>query len=365
MRVAPLLLIIPLIACSSAPAPAAAPPPFKTTPVATLDEPWAMTFLPDGRMLVTEKPGRLLIVTQDGRKSPPLAGVPKVAYAGQGGLMDVVLHPDFARNRLVYISYAEPGPKGTAGTALARATLTDTALENLQVIWRQEPKVTGDGHFSGRIAFSPDGRLFLTSGERQKFDPAQDMNQNLGKVLRLTDSGAPAPGNPFADQGRIASQIWTLGNRNLLGIAFDRQGRLWEAEMGPRGGDELNLIQKGGNYGWPRVSEGSHYSGIPIPKHGTRPEFLPPRIAWTPVISPSSLMIYSGDLFPAWKGSAFIGGLSSESLVRVSFSGDSAKEAERFAMGNRIREVEQAPDGAIWLLEDGAGGRLLKLTPAE
>lgn len=363
MRLALPLLAITLAACSPGKAPAAQPQPFKATLVAAFDEPWAMAFLPDGRMLVTEKPGRLLIVTRDGRKSQPLAGVPRVAYAGQGGLGDVALHPDFARNHMIYISYAEPGPKGTSGTALARATLTGKALENLRVIWRQEPKVSGNGHFSGRIAFSPDGYLFLTSGERQKFTPAQDLNQNLGKVLRLTDTGAPAPGNPFANKGRIASQIWTLGNRNLLGIAFDGQGRLWEAEMGPRGGDELNLIQKGGNYGWPEVSEGSHYSGLPIPDHVTRPGFVPPKVAWNPVISPSSLMIYSGDLFANWKGSAFLGGLSSESLVRVSFSGGTAKEAERFAMGKRIRAVEQGPDGAIWLLEDGAGGRLLKLTP--
>ncbi len=349
--------------CSADNAPAAQSPPFIATPIATFDQPWAMTFLPDGRLLVTEKPGRLFIVTQNGRKSAPLSGVPKVAYGGQGGLMDVVLHPDFASNHYVYISYSEPGEDGLKGTALARATLTKTGLDKLQVIWRQEPKVTGDGHFSGRIAFSPDGHLFVTSGERQKFDPAQDMTKNLGKVIRLTDAGGIPSDNPFYDQGRVTAQIWSYGHRNLLGIAFDKAGRLWEHEMGPWGGDEFNLIVKGANYGWPIVSEGRHYSGIPIPPHRTHPEFKAPKVSWNPVIAPAGLIIYSGNLFPGWKGSALIGGLASKSLVRVAISGDTAREAERFAMGHRIREVEQGPDGAVWLLEDGEGGRLLKLTP--
>src|SRR3546814_388880 len=365
MRSATIVLGALLGACSSQPAPAATEPPFTATPVATFDEPWAMTFLPDGRLLVTEKAGRLLIVTRDGKKSAPLGGVPKVHYAGQAGLMDVALHPDFANNRIVYLSYSEPGEGGASGTALARATLTETALENLQVIWRQEPKVTGNGHYSGRIAFSPDGYLFVTSGDRQKMEPAQDMNQNLGKVVRLTDTGMIPSTNPYYDQGRIKAQIWSLGHRNLLGIAFDKAGNLWTHEMGPRGGDEFNLVRKGENYGWPKVSEGRHYGGTPIPAHSTDPKFIPPKVSWTPVISPAGLVIYSGDLFPAWKGSALIGGLSSEALVRVAIDGESAREAERFEMGRRIREVEQGPDGAVWLLEDDAGGRLLKLTPSQ
>lgn len=351
--------------CSSEQAPAAQTPPFAVQPVATFNEPWAMTFLPDGRLLVTEKPGRIFIVTQGGQKSAPLTGVPKVAHAGQGGLMDIVLHPDFANNHYIYISYAEPGPHGTSGTALARATLTGTGLDKLQGIWRQEPKVRGNGHFSGRIVFSPDGHMFVSSGERQKFDPAQDATKNLGKIVRLSDTGMIPSGNPFYDQGRIKAQIWSMGHRNVLGLAFDGQGRLWEHEMGPRGGDEFNLIAKGANYGWPIVSEGQHYSGILIPPHGTRPDFTPPKVSWNPVISPAGMIIYSGNLFPEWKGSTLIGGLSSRSLVRVAITGNTAHEAERFDMGHRIREVEQGPDGAVWLLEDEEDGRLLKLTPKQ
>lgn len=340
-------------------------PPFGVSVIATLDNPWAMTFLPDGRMLVTEKSGKLVIVTQDGRISEPLTGVPQVRDAGQGGLADVVLHPDFEQNQYVYLSYAEPGPNGTTGAAVGRGKLTEVGLEGFEVIWRQEPKVEGDGHFAGRMAFSPDGFLFISSGERQKFSPAQDMNQNLGKVVRLTDAGGIPSDNPFYDQGRVKAQIWSSGHRNPLGIAFDKGGSLWEVEMGPRGGDELNLILKGVNYGWPEVSGGKHYDGRFIPAHSSRPEFQAPRINWTPVISPSSLMIYSGDLFPKWKGSAFIGGLSSQALIRVAFDGERAREVDRFPMGARIREVEQGPDGAIWVLEDGkSGGRLLKIIPA-
>jgi len=339
-------------------------PPFGVSVVATLDNPWAMAFLPDGRMLVTEMAGRLVIVTEDGKISEPLEGVPAVADAGQGGLADVVLHPDFANTQYVYLSYAEPGPDGTTGLAVGRGKLTEVGLESFQVIWRQEPKVTGAGHYSGRMAFSPDGYLYITSGERQKDDPAQDMSQNLGKIVRLSDAGGVPSDNPFYDEGRVKAQIWSSGHRNGLGLAFTSDGDLWEAEMGPRGGDELNLIMSGKNYGWPIVSEGNHYDGRMIPKHGTRPDMESPRLSWTPVISPSSLMFYSGNMFPQWKGSAFIGGLSSQSLVRITFDDVKPREADRFAMGARIRDVKQGPDGALWLLEDGkSGGKLVKLIP--
>ena len=371
MRILTPSIILALAACNGSgntAAPATSGPPFKATPIATLDEPWAMTFLPGGDMLITEKPGRLLIVSADGKRRTPVSGVPKVAYGGQGGLADVILHPDYANNGYVYLSYAEPGPGGS-GTAVARAKLVTQAggasrLEGLQVIWRQEPKVSGEGHYSGRMAFSPDGYLFITSGERQKFTPAQDMGQNLGKLIRLSDAGGIPDGNPYYDTGRLRAQVWSSGHRNMLGIAFDGQGRLWADEMGPRGGDELNLIEKGGNYDWPIVSNGNHYDGRDIPDHPTRPEFKAPAVFWNPVISPSSLIFYSGGMFPEWRGSALIGGLSSTSLVRVAFDGAKAREADRFPMGRRIREVEQGPDGAVWLLEDGPGGRLLKLTPA-
>jgi len=234
------------------------------------------------------------------------------------------------------------------------------------VIWRQTPKKSGDGHFGYRIAFAPDGKLFISSSERKEFDPAQDMAGNLGKIVRLNDDGTPAEGNPFADQGGVAAQVWSLGPRNILGVAFAADGQLWAHEMGPKGGDELNLVEPGQNYGYPVVSDGNHYDDTPIPDHATRPEFRAPVISWTPVISPAGFIIYSGDLFAAWKGSGFIGGLSSMSLVRVEFEGQDAREAQRFDMGRRIREVEQGPDGAIWLLEDGTRngqGWLLKLTP--
>jgi glucose/arabinose dehydrogenase len=252
--------------------------------------------------------------------------------------------------------------------ARARLALSGNGgkLEELTVIWRQVPKVSGQGHYGQRMAFGPDGKLWITSSERQKFTPAQDMKANLGKVLRLNEDGSPPGDNPFHAQGGVAAQIWTLGHRNLLGIAFAPDGKLYTHEMGPRGGDEFNVIEKGANYGYPVVSNGDHYDGGDIPDHRTRPEFRAPLISWTPVISPAGLIIYTGKLFPDWNGNAFIGGLSSEALVRVEIANGSAREAQRFDMGKRIREVEQGPDGAIWVLEDernGSGGRLLKLTP--
>ena len=334
--------------------------------IASFDEPWAMTFLPDGSMLVTEKAGSLQHVTADGT-SHSISGLPEVDYGGQGGLGDVILHPEFASNRMIYISYAEAGDGGTRGAAVARGTLSEdgTSLEGLEVIWRQQPKVTGRGHYSHRLAFSPDGKLFITSGERQKQTPAQDMDQALGKVIRLNADGSLPDGNPFQDQGELAKTFWSVGHRNMLGIAFDGEGRLWTTEMGPRHGDELNLTLPGTNQGWPVVSEGNHYSGATIPNHDTRPEFNPPEAFWVPTIAPAGLVIYSGEMFPQWQGDALIGGLASQALIRVDIERDAATEAERFDMGQRIREVEQGPDGAIYLLEDGQGGRMLRLTPAK
>ncbi|MDH3601668.1 MAG: PQQ-dependent sugar dehydrogenase [Candidatus Tectomicrobia bacterium] len=345
---------------------------FQVVAVTEFDEPWAMTFLPDGRLLVTEKPGRLLVVTQNGQQSSPIEGVPQVDYGGQGGFGDVILHPDYANNNIIYLSYAEAGEDDVRGAAVARAKLElndqSSKLRNLKVIWRQQPKVSGRGHYGHRLAFAADGKLFITSGERQKFDPAQDMRQNLGKIIRLNDDGSVPQDNPFADRDGVTAQIWSLGHRNPLGLAFDARGQLWSHEMGPRGGDELNRIVRGENYGYPIVSNGRHYDGRPIPNHDTHPEFHAPSVYWVPVISPAGFVIYSGDLFPDWQGDGFIGGLSSRSLVRVSFdagdNGDKVQEIERFNMGRRIREVEQGPNGAIWLLEDRSGGRLLKITPA-
>lgn len=363
-RILLLLLSSVLGACASADTESW---PFDATPVASFEEPWAMTFLPDGRLLVTERSGRLLLVSMGGASNLLFDAVPGLLYGGQGGLGDVVLHPNFDANKLVYISYAEAGEGALAGAAVARGRLeldaTAGQLEDLEVVWRQVPKVVGRGHYGHRIAFSPDGYLFISSGERQKFDPAQDMQANLGKIVRLNDDGSVPADNPFAEQGGITAQIWTLGHRNPLGLAFDARGRLWNTEMGPQHGDELNLVIRGQNYGYPIVSNGDHYDGKVIPDHDTRPEFAAPKAYWVPSIAPAGFIIYSGNLFKDWTGNGFIPGLLSQSLIRIEFDGDTAREAERFAMGKRIREVEQGPDGAIWLLEDEKGGRLLKLTP--
>jgi glucose/arabinose dehydrogenase len=346
--------------------------PFAVAEVASFSTPWAMDFLPGSGValtkmaLLTEREGKLWLVdTQTGAKQE-VAGVPKVKVAGQGGLGDVVVHPGFAGNQRIYLSFVEAGDGGTSGAALGYGRLVlgqgQPRIEVFRVIWRQQPKVDGDGHFSHRIAFGPDGLLYLTSGERQKFDPAQDMGGNLGKVLRLTEEGTPAPGNPWASRGGVAAQFWSIGHRNLLGIAFAPDGRLWETEMGPKGGDEVNLILPGRNYGWPRASNGSHYSGQDIPDHKPGDGFEPPKVWWNPSISPGGLLIYTGDKFPGWKGDALIPALSGEALIRVDIDGDKATKADQWDMDQRIRAVDQGPDGSVYLIEDE--GRLLRLDPA-
>jgi glucose/arabinose dehydrogenase len=354
--------------------------PFEVTAVTSFDEPWALAFLPDGRMLVTEKKGNLFIVTQDGQKSRGIGGMPDVAYGGQGGLGDVAIHPDFAENNVIYLSYAESGVGGnTRGAAVARAVLNTTPrggrLSDFEVIWRQYPKVVGYGHYGHRLLFDDAGYLWIASGDRQKFTPAQDMQSNLGKVLRLNDDGSVPEDNPFVnyfgenplvDDEGVYPQVWSLGHRNILGLAIDLDGQLWDIEMGPMGGDELNRITPRANYGYPIVSNGDHYDGREIPDHDTRPEFVKPAVWWTPVISPASLIVYRGNLFSDWRGNAFVAGLSSEAIVRIELNEDEAHEAERFDMGARIRAVVEGPDGALWVLEDDEDeslGRLLKLTP--
>ncbi|MBV7255947.1 PQQ-dependent sugar dehydrogenase [Pacificimonas sp. WHA3] len=334
----------------------------------TFDEPWAMTFLPDGLMLVTEKPGTMKFFDPKVGLIGDVTGMPEVDYGGQGGLGDVVAHPDFAENGLIYISYAEAGDDDTRGAAVARGRLDCEAVSScsftgMDVIWRQFPKVTGRGHYGHRIAFDADGMLWISSGERQKFEPAQDMQSNMGKILRLNDDGSVPADNPFADQGGVTAQIWSLGHRNPLGIAFDSDGNLWNHEMGPAGGDELNMVVKGDNYGYPRVSNGDHYDGRDIPDHSDGDGYNAPEQTWTPVISPSSFIVYSGDRFPAWQGTGLIGGLSSMAIVNVSLDGENAGEIARYDMGTRIREVEEGPDGNIYVLEDGEDGRMMRLVP--
>jgi glucose/arabinose dehydrogenase len=345
------------------------PPAFAITEVASFAEPWAMAFLPDGRLLVTEKRGKLRLV-QPGGAIGEVSGVPAVDYGGQGGFGDVALHPRFAQNQLVYLSYVEAGEGDRRGAAVARARLLldehgGGALSDLRVIWRQEPKVDGNGHFGHRLLFGEDGKLWISSGERQHFTPAQDMAQNLGKILRLNDDGSVPADNPWADRGGVTAQVWSLGHRNPLGLAWDEKGQLWEIEMGPQGGDELNLIQRGKNYGWPVVSNGDNYDGSPIPDHPTAPQYEAPRLSWNPVIAPAGLLIYSGGAFPDWRGNALIPGLRSEALVRVAIDAQGhAREVARYAMGKRIRAIAQGPAGDVWLLEDGDGGRLLRLGQA-
>ena len=358
-------------------------PAFTTKTIASFDEPWAMTALPTvkdkaPKLLVTQKTGELLIVdTATGMKTA-VTGIPEVAYGGQGGLGDIMLAPDFATSNTVYISYVEVGKDtndNKFGAKVIKATLTglDTDAPSLRAItpiWQQTPKMSGQGHFSHRLLFSPDGKyLYISSGERQEKTPAQDMSVNLGKIIRLNPDGSVPADNPFAkdtSDTSIAAQFWTIGHRNVLGMAFDDKGRLWAHEMGPRGGDEFNLIEKGKNYGWPVVSNGRNYSGTDIPDHDTRPEFTAPKISWTPVISPSSISIYKAGKyndFPTWQGNALISGLSSKALIVVSFDKkNGAVERYRYDMGERIRGVLNV-DGQVWLLEDGANGRLLRLLP--
>ena len=375
-------------------------PPFASATAATFDDPWAMAFLPGSTTaLVTEKAGRLWLVDVQSGAKQQVAGAPQTVDRAQGGLLDVVLSPNFSSDRIVYLTFSESSANGGRGLALARARLVRdpgaARLDALQVIWR-DPAGGSGGQYGGVIAFAPDGKsLFLTNGDRQRFTPAQDPNQPPGKILHLTLDGKPAPGNPWAGKLGAAvvtvtvppddtqqaidekgqqfrwpgpnltpAETWTLGHRNPYGLAFAPDGRLWETEMGPRGGDELNLILPGKNYGWPLVSEGTNYDGVPIP-HSSRPDMMPPKLYWVPSISPTSLLFYTGNLFPQWKGSALIGSLSGQALIRVIINGDQARKAEQCDMGRRIRFVGQGPDGAVYLLEDGSGARLLRLVPAQ
>ncbi|TRY20227.1 PQQ-dependent sugar dehydrogenase [Tessaracoccus rhinocerotis] len=337
---------------------------FTVTEHESFTQPWALAFLPDSEvMVVTERVGTMKLRYADGTVRE-VSGVPDVVVGGQGGLGDVVPAPSFSEDGKIYLSWVE-GRTGDAGAVVGTATLDveAAALTDLTKIWEQTPKADSRGHFSHRLAIH-DGHLWVTSGDRQEMDPAQEFDNNLGKILRLTLDGQPAPDNPFAgEDSPVAHQFYSMGHRNPLGIDFDAEGRLWSSEMGPEGGDELNLIEAGGNYGWPEASNGNHYSGGEIRDHAEGDGFIAPKVFWNPSISPGSLLIYHGDLFPAWQGDAFLGALSGEALQRVDLEGENATEAENWPMGARIRAVEEGPDGAIWLLQDGDGGHLLELRP--
>ena len=373
--------------------------PFTMTQVGEFNRPWRIAFLPDGRMLITEKVGPVWLVTQTGGKTP-VANAPVVLYGGQGGMLGVYLSPNYATDHQIYLTYSEPGEPSGSSLALARARLaigdTTASLEGLEVIWRDGARGRG-GQFGAAVAFSPDKRyLFLTVGERQRMTPAQDPSSPLGKILRLTLDGKPAPGNPqagktgsptldiinpprntevaktapvqytytFPGPNLTPAETWTTGHRTPYGLAFAPDGRLWELEHGPRGGDELNLIEPGRNYGWPLVSYGTDYDGTAIPSPDTRSDLTKPVIYWTPVIAPGSLTFYSGALFPQWRGSALIGGLATKTLSRITFDGKGgATAAERWDVGHQIRDVAVGPDGAVWLIENANPGGLFRVAP--
>lgn len=358
--------------------------------LATLEYPWGMALLPDGRLLITEKPGRLRIWDEQGL-SDPVQGLPSIIYLGQndqGGLMDVAVDPDFGSNQWIYISYVEAAEQqadeiaetGDArfgkgldmrdhvlrGGVVARARLQDDELQDVQVIWRQFPKTVGRGHFGNRLVFGPDDKLFISSGDRMRFDPAQSLKSNLGKIVRINSDGTIPDDNPFADQDDVRRDIWSYGHRNILALAVEPESdRLWALEMGPLGGDELNLIKAGSNYGWPEVSNGSHYNGATIEGHAANDQVEAPLRSWTPVISPSGALFYTSTLFSKWRGDLLVGGLSAESLIRLRIvDANYIAVEERINLQRRIRDVAQAPDGSLLLIEDAAEGALLRLSPA-
>ncbi|MCX7282047.1 MAG: PQQ-dependent sugar dehydrogenase [Alphaproteobacteria bacterium] len=379
--------------------------PFNMASVATFNLPWRLAFLPDGRMLVTEKVGPIWLVTPQGLKRPVL-NYPASLYGGQGGMLGIYVSPNYASDHSVYLTYSEPGTIGEisgSSLALAKATLAlndsatpaTAALENLKVIWRDGARGRG-GQFGAAVAFAPDGKsLFLTVGDRQRFTPAQDPNQPLGKVLHLTLDGKPSSDNPnfgktgaqsvgiinpptdteaaktapivytytFPGKNMTPSEVWTTGHRTPYGLAFASDGKLWEMEHGPKGGDELNLIEKGKNYGWPLARFAANYNGVPIPGFDAQPTMTRPVLYWNPVIAPGNITFYKGGAFPQWNGSILLGGMVTQTLNRIAVDGSSAKPAERWAIGHRIRDVQVAPDGTVWLLEDDAKGGLWHVTP--
>jgi glucose/arabinose dehydrogenase len=382
--------ILPLVTDAQTPAPGTntAAGTVRIEQLATLEFPWGIALLPDGRVLITEKPGRLRVFA-NGTLSAPVENVPAVAYrpkpGEQGGLLDVAVDPEFEKNQRIFLSYSEETPQASPqphtadprfgtfldlsdmrlmGGVVASARLDGTRLTDVTVIWRQQPKTIARGHFGHRLVFGKDGTLFITSGDRMRFDPAQDPASNLGKVVRINRDGTIPTDNPFVGKAGARDDVWSLGHRNMLAAAVNpATGQLWVVEMGPLGGDELNLVERGANYGWPTVSDGDNYDKSAIPRHSTRPEFKTPAKTWTPVISPSGALFYDGSLFP-WRGQLIVGGLSSKALVRLTLDGAKVVAEERIDMQRRIRDVLQARDGSLLVLTDAAKGELLRLTPA-
>lgn len=330
-----------------------------------LSHPWALAFLPDGRMLVTERQGNLRIVDTDYTVSDPVSGVPEVFARGQGGLLDVAVDPDFASNRLVYLTFAEPG-EGGASTAAARGVLGAGGLENLEVIFRQEPKTGGGNHFGSRLVFGGDGTLFITMGDRFEFDPAQDLSNHIGTIARINPDGSVPDDNPFVGEEGARPEIWSYGHRNIQGAALHPEtGELWAHEHGPRGGDELNIARAGENYGWPEVSWGDHYDGSPIPDPPERPQFADAIYYWNPSIATSGMTFYTGELFPEWQGDVLLGALVAQAVVRLSLDGEEVTNEERIDIGARVRDVRQGPDGAVYIVTDESDGRILRLSPED
>ena len=369
------LMIASCSVAQSGDTPAASPSPFAIAEKGTFDQPWGTAFAPGTNVLfITEKPGTMKFVDLASGRLGTVTGTPEVAMGGQGGFGDVAFlesesSPTLGR-RTIYLTWAEAAEGNARNAALGKGTLVceeadACRIEGLQVIWRQSPKVASPGHFSHRIEFSPDGKyLFLGSGERMQGEPAQGLDNNLGKVLRLNLDGTPAEGNPFAAQGGVSREIWSYGHRNLAGLQFDLDGQLWDLEHGPRGGDEINKVARGSNYGWPTRSNGDDYSGTPIPDHSADDGFTKPAISWNPVIAPGDFLFYSGELWPEWRGQALAAGLATMSIVRVSFARDRGTEQARYKFDKRLRDIVEGPDGALYVIEDGPGGRLLRLTPA-
>lgn len=385
-----LSLPLALASCSSAevvdsapestPVPASAEPadeaalPFTITEHGTYNLPWGIAFAPGTDVLfITEKKGALKYINVSNGRGGTVSGIPEVDYGGQGGFGDIAFLPSEAsaviHGRTIYLTWVEAGEGDTRGAVMGRGTLLckdpdACQIGDLEVIWKQSPKMAKRGHFSHKITFSPDGKyLFLSSGDRQHGFPAQDLTGNLGKVLRLNLDGTPAEGNPFAEMGGVSEQIWSYGHRNVLGLAFDSEGQLWDLEHGPLGGDEINLVTPGTNYGWPEVSYGDNYDKSPIPRHPTQPKFQEPAIFWNPVIAPGDFIFYSGKLWPEWKGQAIATGLATKLVVRIGFEGEKVTELARYELANRMRDIVEGPDGSIYIVEDTPKGRLLRLTP--